>query len=237
MSNIEIWVDNRENGLRELFKNDTQRAVPIIEKNLDHGDILLFMEAKIFAIFERKTISDLQSSIIDNRYSNQKYALLNAYDRSILYYIIEGNIQYNQDTIITSAIVNTIIRDDIRIFRTSSIQDTYHLICHIYDQLLKDPGKYLEKDHYKNVLVKKEKQKSPSDFLRNVLIQVPGVSYKIAGEYVKRFKTFKEFIDVMNQFENHEKLKFLQDIKINNRSVSKTTLNNIIHFMFNGNPL
>ena len=237
MGKIEIWIDNREQSLRELFHNDN---IDIVEKNLDHGDIIFMYDDTIFAIFERKTLDDLASSIKDKRYSNQKYAMLQAYDRSILYYIIEGHFEYNKDTMLTGAIVNTILRDDIRIFKTCSVKDTYYMIRYIYDQLLKDPLKYCEKDHYNKVIVKKEKQKTLSDFFTSVLIQVPGVSYKIAEEYVSHFGTFKDFIETMmlkpNPL-NDEKLKLLQSIKVNNRSVSKNTLNNILHYMFNGNTL
>lgn len=237
---MEILVDNRETHLRQVFHDNN---IVITEKNLVHGDIVLKTIAtdEIFAIFERKTLADLSSSIIDTRYSNQKCEMLKAYDRSIIFYIIEGS-EFNysyQDKKVVGAVMNTMIRDDIRVFVTKDLMDTYNLILHIVKN--SDRVSYSTPKNHKLVL-KKEKHLGKSEYFKNVLTQVPGVSEKIADEIVKKYSTLKDFY---HGFSNkplqtrEEKLKLLSAIKLNNnRAISKTALNNILDYvLYDGDSL
>ena len=239
---MEILVDNRETHLRQLFH---QNNVPITEKNLIHGDIVIktVSNDEIFAIFERKTLSDLSSSIIDTRYSNQKCEMLNTYDRSIIFYIIEGmgnesgtgNFSYSiEDKKLVGAVINTMLRDDIRVFVTKDLVDTYNLIHHIY----KNSEKILTPKSHKLVL-KKEKHLGKADYFKNVLIQVPGVSEKIALEIVKKYSSLKDFYHGFSNIKTkEEKLKQLNSIKLNNnRAISKTALNNILEYVLYGDSI
>ena len=61
---MQIEIDVREHSLIEIFK---QNSIEFIEKTLDLGDIILKNNNDEIIIFERKTVSDLASSIIDGR--------------------------------------------------------------------------------------------------------------------------------------------------------------------------
>ena len=92
---MDLIIDNRERDLISILK-------PNNTANLDHGDIMITYDSQVFAIFERKTLSDLAASIKDGRYHNQKKALLESYDTNKLYYIIEGQFDYSTNIVINS---------------------------------------------------------------------------------------------------------------------------------------
>ncbi len=63
-----IIIDNREHHLINLLEDN---EITIEKKNLDLGDIIIIKE-NYKILIERKTISDLCSSIKDGRYKEQK---------------------------------------------------------------------------------------------------------------------------------------------------------------------
>ena len=89
---MKLFVDSREpNGLIEMLKV----RVPNIELgNLDIGDFIIKTDDDdVVMIFERKSLSDLISSIKDGRYTEQSFRLTeNPLPNRYIYYIIEGNI-------------------------------------------------------------------------------------------------------------------------------------------------
>ena len=72
---ITIIIDGRETSLyNEIINRDLDiyhDKIEIIKENIDLGDIHIKFN-DIFYIFERKTVTDLQSSIQDGRYREQK---------------------------------------------------------------------------------------------------------------------------------------------------------------------
>ena len=83
---LKIQVDYREKLLISLI------TVPIEVVNLEMGDIQIIKDDKPLIIIERKSVSDLNSSIRDGRYHEQKHRLINNVDRQRIVYIIEGQI-------------------------------------------------------------------------------------------------------------------------------------------------
>lgn len=90
---MKLLIDNREpNELIEIFKSRLQN---IELKNLDIGDFqILDNNDKVIMLFERKSLSDLISSIKDGRYNEQSFRLTeHPLDNHSIYYIIEGNLK------------------------------------------------------------------------------------------------------------------------------------------------
>jgi ERCC4-type nuclease len=93
-----IKIDNREHDLIKQI-NQLILFIPIFKKltviteNLPLGDIIISNNNEDKIIIERKSISDLLSSIKDGRYEEQSYRLngLNHPNHNI-YYLIEGDI-------------------------------------------------------------------------------------------------------------------------------------------------
>ena len=146
--NIYLIVDLREKGAgNENFRveilNKCSYPIPIEEKNLSLGDFTWIFkdqldgeEYMIDFIIERKTLNDLSASILDGRYSEQKYRLKNSPYKNT-YYLFEGtelnthnNSNLSKDAINT-AINNTINIHNIKFFRTLSTKDTVNKLIEL----------------------------------------------------------------------------------------------------------
>ena len=228
---IDLIVDYREICCKNILSD-----ISIEWKNLIHGDFLITHNNEILAIFERKNIADLLSSIKDGRYRNQKVEMLKHIERSHIYYIIEGDLDFGfpQDKIVLNSIINMMIRDDLKVFVTKDVQDTCDLLRRIYNKVRDDPDKYL-RGHTNEIIIKKNPA-SKTDFLKSALVQVPGVSNKIANDICNKYHSFCAFYNDFHIKSRDEKLKALKAILNNKpRSVSSTTLNNIIKYIFQDN--
>lgn len=140
-----IQIDYRETELIKLINNLIQNTpITCNVLNLDIGDIILNNRI----IIERKTISDLNSSILDGRYEEQSYRLSNSinYHRHHIIYLIEGSfhsIKYNesQKTRVLSAIFSLQFYKGFSVMRTFSMDDTAAYIVHCAKKMLKNPEK------------------------------------------------------------------------------------------------
>ena len=243
---IILKIDNRESKFKELInRNDLDTLVKFNEnleikyENLELGDFIFQYNNQDILVFERKTLPDLASSIQDCRYSNQKLNLLHVYERKKIYYIIEGSIDYvknepEKDKLIGS-IINTMIRDDIKIFTTKNVIDTYNLLYNISERLIKDINKYITEDANDNtkvLLSKKKKINSKEDCFKYQIMQLPGLSEKTATGIVERFHSMKEFYLELKDLTDDDKIIILSDIKINNRKISSKVVKSIVELMF-----
>jgi len=140
-----IKIDYREHDLIQLINPLlTNTKIECSVLNLDIGDIIIGDRV----IIERKTISDLNSSILDGRYEEQSYRLSNAtkYHKHNIIYLIEGllsSIKYDetQQTRILSAIMSLNFYKGFSVMRTTSIEDSAKYIVHYAKKMLKDPNK------------------------------------------------------------------------------------------------
>ena len=101
----------------------------ILKLNLDYveissiplGDFIIKHGDDTILIIERKTMSDLVSSINDGRYKEQKIRLLSNYPKGKIIYFFEGTLtsgfKNNEkiNNIINGALINTTFRDNIRL--------------------------------------------------------------------------------------------------------------------------
>ena len=95
---MKLIIDCRETDLiqelnKQKLKNKNFSNIEFAVKNLDIGDIIIEKDDIPYIIIERKTVSDLASSIQDGRYKEQGMRLnsSNLHNHSI-YYLIEGNV-------------------------------------------------------------------------------------------------------------------------------------------------
>lgn len=145
---------------------------------------------------ERKTYSDLWSSIRDGRYKEQRARFLeirNPFTKCV--YVIEGNGD-NWDAEIQNTCERTILRlqiaYDIPVIRTHSIEDTHRLLKQIYDQqdlfILFKKRDGVE-DQIVKPIAKKEFLNDPTNFLMNVLTLIPSVSFALAKKITDSLET------------------------------------------------
>ena len=119
---MSIILDNREKALFCYFPESDREQLSI-------GDIHINFEFRKIVI-ERKTLKDLQASIRDGRYKEQKTRLLASGFE--IWYIFEGIDLSNFSSVsykaLISAMTNCIVRDKISVFRTKDTEETAFFI-------------------------------------------------------------------------------------------------------------
>lgn len=244
-----IKFDNRE---KELIKLLEEKGYNMILENLDIGDIqFLDLNSKdIMIVIERKTLSDLSSSIIDGRYKEQKERLIHSIKKDVRKIIlIEGTDILNFTLPIktfNSIIVNTIIRDNIHIYISKNKEDTIQFIENIilnipkyYDELKKEilngENKIFNNEY--NCKTSKKENLTVNICFRNMLSQIPGVSTTIANIYVNKYKNMNNFISTLIQNTNNNKKKIIELLSeekygLNNRKIGIKVGEKIYNFIF-----
>lgn len=233
---VTLKVDHREGKLKELFAKFSVQNVSY--ENLEHGDFQILVNNDIKFIFERKTIEDLLASIKDGRYNNQKARLLELYQPSQLFYIIEGDVKWLESSsttekIVQSAIINTTIRDKIATFHTKSLSETFDLLRGIYSRIAEDPNKYLNGNDNLSVqtTVITNKEATSQQVFKAILCQVPGVSNKTATGLQERWQTLHHFYQELHGLPSDERLQHLNAIKIKNRKLSKKVVDGLLQHL------
>lgn len=229
---IKITVDSRETKLIETLKS---RDVEYIQAGLNLGDILISdTQDVVYCLIERKTICDLLSSIRDGRYSEQKSRLKSNFNVKNILYIIEDYESFSQlnNKSLESALLNTIFRDDIKIMFSKNLYDTSDIILRLSQQIERFPSYFLSKNSteckvFDNNILKKPKV---SNINVAMLSNIDSISINIASEIIKKFKSLKQLIQKYNE-ERETSIDELQNLKINNRRVSKTAIKNLIAFL------
>jgi ERCC4-type nuclease len=198
-----LKIDHREQAL----KNIDGLSPSIQWENLPLGDICIQVDGIECLLIERKTVSDLAASIKDGRYKNQKANMINTYGVHKLAYIFEGfanlytsplscSVNGISHEALTSAILNTCIRDRIMCFTTNSPEETYGLIMNIYNRISKTPDKYATQLHASNdPQIVKMKNTTPFDRYIAQLCQIRGVSDKIARAIATMYPSMKMLIE------------------------------------------
>lgn len=225
---LSIIVDNRETKIKdnkvftELFKD-----IPVKFENLTNGDIQILEDNNVLYVFERKTITDLKASIIDGRYRNQKISILEKYDKTQIFYIFEWN-ESSVDPIVKGAMINTMMRDNICIFKTTNVEDTIILVYDIFKRVSKQDWDKVKID--KQIISNKD-----NNTYISMLCQIPGVSTKIANSIQSLFPTMNALVNDLSNKTYQEKLNLFKGLcTIDNKDASKSrkvssrTINNII---------
>ena len=154
-----IQIDYRESDLlkniQHLIDSVEQFKKLVIEtKNLSLGDISLIEKREnetelTHLLIERKSISDLVSSIKDGRYNEQSYRLneLAIHNHNILY-LIEGDVNKRnffkenkeEKRMILSALFSLNYYKGFSVIRTLSMEETALFICNTADKMIKSIG-------------------------------------------------------------------------------------------------
>lgn len=225
-------VDTRESELIKLFSNintdDTSNSYNGMSiKQLQVADIWIGVDAdsKMMEgglIIERKSVRDLEASILDGRYREQRGRILAFCQENKVQpmYIIEGELSSNTGRLQKKALMKFINRlifhYQIPVMQTSSIHETYELILALVEQWKEDP-KNLQRT---NELIKVtdgihiQKKVNASDFKQfgiSCLAQCPGVSVKMAEVLIDTFKSLKGVIDAP--------VKDIENVKVGTRRI------------------
>ena len=135
--------------LIELLKSNEEiisKKYEISVETLNLGDIIISNdEDKELILIERKSISDLASSIMDGRYSEQSFRLnsCDIHNHNIVY-LIEGNLliyrpysKINKKALY-SAICQLNYYKGFSVLRTINIQETAEIIIRLFDKIVRE---------------------------------------------------------------------------------------------------
>lgn len=238
---MKLRIDNREHKLIDLMSNNSYNFIEIT--TLDIGDIHICDDSNnILVIFERKTIQDLLSSIKDGRYSEQSLRLSenNIHNHNI-YYLIEGSInKYHNENLIYSTLCSISYFKGFSIFRTLNLNETFNFLLQFYRKMEKDKrisyyNEYNIKeqiDYCSTIKTKKKDNINPDNILKVLLIQIPGVSDKIAFAIYDKYKKLDDLLYTINN--NHEELnelKIINEKTGKSRKINKKSIENVILYL------
>lgn len=211
--NICLYIDYRENLKFQKILIDEQYQ---IVKHLEIGDYMFTDLTKNMDLFiiERKKIQDWISSIKDGRYHEQKIRLLSKYPKERIMYILEGDFDnYDSKKILYSSVLNTMYRDNIRIFKTKNESETIDLLRYLYTKFLNGHVEewLMEKQYngqdYTNALLsqivtKKSGNQTKDKIFLAMLCCIPGISKNIAFQIVNLYSDMGIFIKKIQSFDN-----------------------------------
>jgi crossover junction endonuclease MUS81 len=230
---MKIIVDDREHDLMNSFTDILKSNISIpfqIEKQTLHiGDVVLTpgsLDGDEYCIIERKSLSDLLSSIKDGRYEEQSHRLSYATTcpNHRIIYIIEGNMNSLKSSseykMVCSAMTSLNMYKGFSVMKTTSVQETARLIFHMMEKIIKNnsknqqfysglsetPGNTINNQsgeppiNYCNLVKKVKKDNiTPDNISEIILSQIPGVSSITAIAIMGNFKSFYNLIESLQK--------------------------------------
>ena len=221
---VELIVDNRENQL--ITELEGTCAVKV--ETLDIGDIMFRDGDEVILIIERKTIADLKASICDGRAREQKARLLHSGVPTYrIMYLIEGDLdkplsnKVNGMPVSTllGSIINTQLRDGIKVYKTASIQESAVFLQKMLIKLEKDGDSFFKQEkkisasEYSATLKKKKKDNmTPEVWFINQLTLIPQVTEKVAEQITAKYPSVTSLVLEYQRTPEHIQSKLLSDL-------------------------
>jgi ERCC4-type nuclease len=191
---MSLILDNREHALIKVLQTAGQQHEV---KALTVGDVWINApEAATMKglIVERKALADLQASLFDGRYREQKARLLSTCQELNMrpIYVLEGNMAFAPTNLSTSAIRKLINRLQLRygivVIQTESVADTADWIQTTCEQIKADPeafqppeGGTQQPAYWQSLSSSKKTNMDAPTFARQALAICPGLSLKAAN--------------------------------------------------------
>jgi len=193
-------LDSREHGLKALLPGASSETLPV-------GDIWIGVSSETASstsssstsskglIIERKSVADLEASVVDGRYREQRSRCMAfATERSASFvYIIEGPLEGRRlsTNALTKYLTRLCIRHHIPVLRTNTIEETAELCKVLEDQWTNDPAVFVQPASLSYVETRGATRQANTDdpmvFAVSVLACCRGVSVSIAQELLRAF--------------------------------------------------
>jgi len=216
---MEIIIDSREKKIKEIFLNDVKYQYLVV------GDIQIknLKDSKNILCLERKTFSDLKSSLSDGRFSEQKKRL---YISNFIHkgYIIEKDKTTDVKfmNILRQLIIRIQLKDRMCVFITDSTKDTVNLIKELKRKLEIDKKLYLFDNNITNITnnnidyintlsTSKKDNLTPYTCFILQLSQIPNISKKTAKNIADKYNNWIQLLEGIKN-----KTEFLNNLKNNN---------------------
>lgn len=217
--NINIILDKREHFLIEKMKDE------VMLEHLEIGDIQYRRGDEIILIIERKTIADLKASICDGRYREQKERLIGNIQKNRIIYLIEGDIDKPLDSkingmtvsTIIGSLINTQLRDGIKIYKTTSINESVEFLRRLYQKINKDNDKYFleelpRKEYHTTIKMNKKDNMCPKMWFMLQLSHIPQISNNQVKRIIEEYPNMNTLVTHYEMLEEKEKICMLSNL-------------------------
>jgi ERCC4-type nuclease len=201
-------LDVREHALAEAMR---ARGIRFEFRQLDTGDALLVAESGFSWRLERKTWCDLEASIKDGRWREQRERMLAGRgETEWVGYVLEGaEVPLRFSKQIAGAWIHLELRDGLPVFRTRDVDETAWLLGELRRKIVETPAS-LEpmrpeeriRAHTRGLL---QASKAANRSIPTLMwAQIPGVSGEIAEELARRFPTMRAACDAVEAIGSHK---------------------------------
>jgi len=192
-----INIDSREIELLkfcQILNTDTEISLVNLQLNL--GDLIINNQV----IIERKTLTDLASSIRDGRYKEQSFRLQKALEEGFkVIYMIEGNIDLYVGNVPKETLVRTfysLMNKGFNVFLTKNVKETAYFIIQFSEKI--KTQKTTNLGNYEDIEGIVHKQKNTNLTRDNISIfmlsQLPGISNVTATVIMDKYKHISKLI-------------------------------------------
>lgn len=172
-------VDNRERNIT-IIESLAENGIELTFAQLDVGDYIISDRVCV----ERKTISDFEGSIINNRLFDQIERLHQSYEKPML--ILEG--EESEARLSTNVLIGTILRlytdYNVQVIRSHNAEETVTILAK-FAQIEQ------KKEKHELRIVGTKRAYSIPQWQVLILSTIPGVGPKLAFKLIDHFKTIK----------------------------------------------
>ena len=229
---VKVHVDYREKYIKEYFEKNREFENIVETKNLEIGDIIIYINEKPTILIERKTVKDLASSITDGRLREQKFRISSSsIPKDKIIYLIEGELDEKlygrvDKKTLQGSLINTMIRDDYKVYRTKDPRESVYFLVRLINKIRNDKSKLIkienvkEEDKIRNeycetVVLSKKGNMTPITFNQVIFLQIPGISVRIVREIQKIYPSIKDLILTYENIEHiEEREELLEEILV-----------------------
>jgi ERCC4-type nuclease len=220
-------------SLNETAKN----KVTIIQKNLDIGDYVFYDEIteQPLLIIERKSLSDLESSIKDGRYKEQSFRLNEAstHNHNIIY-LLEGAIINYKEVSFRSTLYSTLFSlnyyKGFSVINTLNQTETATMLVAFASKIMREnkPGFYNDTEsvnthivnsdetYIETIKTSKKAHINRENIFQLMLMQIPGISSVSALALANEFKNMETLLQSLkDENTNFENIKLASGRKLN----------------------
>jgi ERCC4-type nuclease len=221
---IKYILDNRENRLRECFKsnkilfeekqldlgdiailyskseinnsNISDNANRLLKRQNTKDEKIENNDPVYTILIERKSFTDLHSSISDGRYRDQKSRYIKL-PKGSCYYILENNdpeFKTLDKKQYLGVYIHTILRDQIPVLITNGLIETFNFIIKMGETLEEFGFNGIDAQVLEQTQIKKKKAKGKEVYKQQICC-IPGISSKKADLIVAQYPNIISLID------------------------------------------
>ena len=203
-----IIADTRERHIINILPSAEVQCLSVADFLLTDSD------GNVQLAIERKTISDLESSLIDGRFFEQRGRIIEAYGDRVAY-LIEGDYDHS-DTKLSGSITGLAFRHKIPVIRTKNVHDTVHFLMNA--SVAAEKGRLSESSlkAAPPCHAPKKKAATPEDLAVAMLHAIPGVSTKIARSLINAYLSMPGLIKAVNL-----EYALMHNFRVGNRKLGK----------------